>query len=172
MRREIQEAIDLLRTPDPKVHDRVLELVQQTVFSFSMKVCGHREDADDTSQELLFKATEHLPTLGHPGGLTTWLYTVAKNACLMKWRKTKSAPRKMLSLEELMPDRNELEALERSVPDSPEHSILREEAAKRVRHAVLQIPPQYRLSGWGSQRRPHVSRKKRCSFHIKLGFER
>jgi RNA polymerase sigma-70 factor (ECF subfamily) len=145
MRPEIQEAIDLLRTRDPQGHDRVLELIQQTVFSFSMKVCGHREDAEDTSQEVLFKATEHLPRLEDPGGLTTWLYTVAKNACLMKRRKTKSAPREMLSLEELMPDRHELEALEHSLPDSPEHSVLREEEAERVRHAVLQIPPQYRL---------------------------
>ena len=145
MRPEIQEAIDLLRTRDPKGHDRVLELIQQTVFSFSMKVCGHREDAEDTSQEVLFKATEHLPTLEDPGGLTSWLYTVAKNTCLMKRRRTKSAPGKMLSLEELMPDANELEALEGSVPDSPEHSILREEEAERVRHAVLQIPPRYRL---------------------------
>jgi len=145
MHAEIQAAIDLLRTRDPQGYDRVLELIQQTVFSFSMKVCGHREDAEDTSQEVLFKATEHLPRLKDPGGLTTWLYTVAKNACLMKRRKTKSAPREMLSLEELMPDRDELEALKHSLPDSPEYSILREEEAERVRHAVLQIPPQYRL---------------------------
>ena len=98
MRPEIQEAIDLLRSRDPNGTGRVLELIQQTVFSFSMKVCGHREDAEDTSQEVLFKATEHLPKLEDPGGLTTWLYTVAKNACLMRRRKSKSAPNEMLSL--------------------------------------------------------------------------
>jgi RNA polymerase sigma-70 factor (ECF subfamily) len=145
MRPEIQEAIDLLRSRDPKSSDRVLELIQQTVFSFSMKVCGHRQDAEDTSQEVLFKATEHLPTLKDPGGLTTWLYTVAKNACLMRRRKPKSAPHEMLSLDELMPDREELETLEKSVPDSPEHLVLREEEAERVRQAVLRIPPKYRL---------------------------
>lgn len=145
MRPEIQEAIELLRTRDPKVDDRVLELIQQTVFSFSMKVCGHREDAEDTSQEVLFKATEHLSKLADPGGLTTWLYTVAKNACLMRRRKSKSAPNEVLSLEDLMPDREELEALERATPDSPEHSVLREEQAESVRQAVLRIPPQYRL---------------------------
>jgi len=145
MRQEIQEAIEVLRSGDPTGTDRVLELIQQTVFSFSMKVCGHREDAEDTSQEVLFKATEHLPKLEDPGVLTTWLYTVAKNACLMRRRKSKSAPKEMLSLEELMPDRQELEALEQSVPDSPEHSLLREEEADRVRQAVLRIPPHYRL---------------------------
>ncbi|HVZ16502.1 MAG TPA: sigma-70 family RNA polymerase sigma factor, partial [Terriglobales bacterium] len=145
MRPEILEAIELLRTRDSKSADRVLELIQQTVFSFSMKVCGHREDAEDTSQEVLFKAIENLPKLTDPGGLTTWLYTVAKNACLMRRRKAKSAPHETLSLDELMPDREELEGLEQSVPDSPEHSVLREEEAERVRQAVLRIPPQYRL---------------------------
>jgi RNA polymerase sigma-70 factor, ECF subfamily len=145
MRPEIQEAIELLRRRDPTSSERVLELIQQTVFSFSMKVCGHREDAEDTSQEVLFKAIEHLPKLKDPGGLTTWLYTVAKNACLMRRRKTDSAPDEMLSLDKLMPDREELETLEQAVPESPEHSVLREEEAERVREAVLRIPPKYRL---------------------------
>ena len=145
MRPEIQEAIDLLRSRDPKSRDRVLDLIQQTVFSFSMKLCGHREDAEDTSQEVLLKAAEHLPKLKDPGGLTTWLYTVAKNACLMRRRKTKSAADEMLSLDELSPDREELETLEESVPDSPEHLVLRDEKAERVRQAVLRIPPKYRL---------------------------
>ena len=145
MRPEIQEAIELLRSRDPNGTDRVLELIQQTVFSFSMKVCGHREDAEDTSQEVLFKATEHLPKLEDPGGLTTWLYTVAKNACLMRRRKSKSAPSELLSLDELMPDREELERLGQSNAMSAERSVLREEEADRIRQAVLRIPPQYRL---------------------------
>jgi RNA polymerase sigma-70 factor (ECF subfamily) len=144
MRPEIQEAIELLRRRDPTSSERVLELIQQTVFSFSMKVCGHREDAEDTSQEVLFKAIEHLPKLKDPGGLTTWLYTVAKNACLMRRRKWE-APDEALSLDNLMPDHEELETLEQADPDSPEHSVLREEEAERVREAVLRIPPKYRL---------------------------
>jgi RNA polymerase sigma-70 factor (ECF subfamily) len=145
MRPVIRDAIDLLRSRDPKSRDRVLELIQQTVFSFSMKLCGNRADAEDTSQEVLYKAAEHLTKLEDPGGLTTWLYTVAKNACLMSRRRPKSAPDEIRSLDELMPDREGLEALKQSVPSSPEHSVLREEEAARVRQAVLRIHPQYRL---------------------------
>ena len=145
MRPEIREAIDLLRSRDPKSRDRVLELIQQTVYSFSMKLCGHREDAEDASQEVLVKAAKHLPKLEDPGGLTTWLYTVAKNACLMQRRKPKSAPARIGSLDDLMPDREQLEALEHSGPGSPEHLVLREEEAERVRQAVLRLPPRYRL---------------------------
>lgn len=145
MRPEIQEAIDLLRNDHRTDNDRILELIQQTVFSFSMKVCGHREDAEDTSQEVLVAAAKHLENLNEPQGLTSWLYTVAKNACLMRRRKSKSQPEEMLSIEELMPDREELESLQQLPPESPEASLLREEEAERVRDAVLRIPPQYRL---------------------------
>ena len=36
--------------------ERALAVVQQTAFSFSMKVCGHREDAEDTAQETMIRA--------------------------------------------------------------------------------------------------------------------
>ena len=31
------------------------KFTQQAVFSSSMKVCGHREDGEDTSQEVVFE---------------------------------------------------------------------------------------------------------------------
>jgi len=37
-----------------------------TVFSFSMKVCGQREDAEDTMQEVLVKAIPYLPKFESP----------------------------------------------------------------------------------------------------------
>ena len=60
-------------------------------------------------------------------------------------RQSKFAPRHQLSLDELMPEREELERLERARQDSPETSVLRAEDAERVRQAVLQLPPAYRL---------------------------
>src|SRR5262249_49703667 len=96
-------------------------------------------------QEVLLRATDHLAKLEDPGGLTTWLYTVAKNTCLMRRRHSRSTPDRTLSLAALMPDREDLETLGQSVPDSPEHSLLREEQAELVREALLRIPPQYRL---------------------------
>lgn len=39
-----------------------------------------------------------------------WLYKVAKSRCLMSRRKSKFAPNGALSLEQLMPDRKELDS--------------------------------------------------------------
>ena len=53
MRAEIEQAVQLMRRGDPESLESALALLQNTVFSFSMRVCGQREDAEDTMQEVL-----------------------------------------------------------------------------------------------------------------------
>ena len=145
MRPEISQAVELLRQNDPAALERALALLQETVFSFSMKVCGQREDAEDTMQEVLFKSVPYLPRFSSPQALSVWLYKVAKNRCLMNRRKSKFAPQKELALDELMPDRRELESLAGNNGESPETSALRAERAQWLRDAILRLPPAYRL---------------------------
>jgi RNA polymerase sigma-70 factor (ECF subfamily) len=145
MRPEINQVVQLIQRNDPKSLEEALELLQNTVFSFSMKVCGQRQDAEDTMQEVLLKSIPYLPKLDSPKALMVWLYKVAKNRCLMTRRKSKFAPQEDLSLEELMPDRRELEGLSGQAAATPETLFLRRENAKRLRATVQKLPPEYRL---------------------------
>ena len=113
MRPEIEQAVQLIQQHDPKSLEEALALLQNTVFSFSMKVCGQRQDAEDTMQEVLLKSVPNLAKFDNPKALMVWLYKVAKTRCLMSRRKSKFAPKEALSLDELMPDRRELETLVR-----------------------------------------------------------
>ena len=83
MRPEIEQAVQLLQRGDDAALEQALALLQNTVFSFSMRVCGQREDAEDTMQEVLLKSVPHLPKFDSPKALVVWLYKVAKNRCLM-----------------------------------------------------------------------------------------
>jgi RNA polymerase sigma-70 factor (ECF subfamily) len=74
-----------------------------------------------------------------------WLYKVAKNRYLMSRRKSKFAPKQALSLEDLMPDRKELEKLSGNADGTPETSLMQRENVKRLREAVQKLPPAYRL---------------------------
>src|SRR5579864_6026004 len=145
MRPEIEQAVQLIQRKDPKSLEEALALLQNTVFSFSMKVCGQRQDAEDTMQEVLLKSVPSLSKFESPRALMVWLYKVAKTRCLMSRRKSKFAPKEALSLEELMPDRRELEKLSGGAEGSPETALLRRENAKRLREAVRKLPPEYRL---------------------------
>jgi len=145
MRPELEKALEILQTGDDAGVEQALALLQNTVFSFSMRVCGHREDAEDTMQEVLLKSVSQLPKFSSPKALVVWLYKVAKNRCLMSRRKSKFAPARELSLEELMPDRKELEQLSAGGKINPESFAIRSEEASRLRHAVQKLPPQYRI---------------------------
>src|ERR1700752_4759688 len=145
MRAEIEEAVQLLQRGDDGSVEQALALLQNTVFSFSMRVCGQREDAEDTMQEVLLKSVPQLPKFQNPKALLVWLYKVAKNRCLMTRRKSKFAPTQELSLDQLIPDRNELERLTADGRIDPEAFAIRSEEASRLRYTVRKLPPPYRI---------------------------
>lgn len=111
MRTEIIRASELLRKNTPEAAEEAIGLLQNTVFSFSMKMCGHRQDAEDTMQEVLFRSLKHLSKLDGPNALAAWLYTVTRNRCHRMRRGPFEANGKKLSLEELIPDDEELRSL-------------------------------------------------------------
>ena len=145
MRPELTKATELLHSGDTGAVERAIELLQGTVFSFSMKVCGHREDAEDTMQDVLLKALPYLSKIESPQALAVWLYKVARNRCWMSRRRSKFAPTETLALDDLLPDASELESLTSEADKSPEANVLSAESAEQVQEAVLRIPPQYRL---------------------------
>jgi RNA polymerase sigma-70 factor, ECF subfamily len=145
MRPEIQQAVLLLQRGDEKALEEALALLQNTVFSFSMRVCGQREDAEDTMQEVLLKSVPHLSKFDSPKALVVWLYKVAKNRCLMSRRRSKFAPAQDLSLEELMPDRMEFDHLGMDGSINPEAFAIRSEEGGGLRQSIQRLPAQYRI---------------------------
>jgi RNA polymerase sigma-70 factor, ECF subfamily len=144
VRTEIEQAVELLRSGEPESMEKALALLQETVFSFSMRVCQQREDAEDTMQEVLVKSVPVLSRFESPKALVVWLYKVAKNRCLMTRRKSKFAPKQELSLEQLMPNRKELETIVQGVVN-PEAFAIRSQEARSLRDAIQKLPPQYRI---------------------------
>jgi RNA polymerase sigma-70 factor (ECF subfamily) len=145
MRPELIRATDLLRLNTPESVEEAVGLLQNTVYSFSMKVCGHPEDAEDTMQEVLFRSLEHLAKIQDPQDLAIWLYTVTRNRCWRMRRKRSHAPTKMLSLDELMPSDEEMGLLLQGAGNDPEGNLLRAEQRYLLHQAILRIPAPMRI---------------------------
>jgi RNA polymerase sigma-70 factor (ECF subfamily) len=145
MRPELIQATELLHRNTPEAVEEAIGLLQNTVYSFSMKVCGHRQDAEDTMQEVLSGSLGHLAKLQDPQALALWLYTVTRNRCWRMRRKVASAPKHILSLDELMPDEAELGRLLQDAAEGPEGNLLHAEQHYLLHQAVLHIPVQLRM---------------------------
>jgi len=145
MRPELIEAVRLLRSNDRESVSEAISLLQNTVYAFSMKVCGHPEDAEDTMQDVLVRSLPHLAKISDPRALAAWLYTVTRNRCWRIRRKSVHAPKQTLSLEELMPDEMELSLLLQDVAANPESRVLLDEQNQLLHKVILSVPPEYRL---------------------------
>ena len=144
MRAELAQAVGLLRSETPQEIEKAIELLQNTVFSFSMKVCGHREDAEDTMQEVLYRSLRHLVRIEDPSALAVWLYTVTRNRCWRMRRKDAHTARQV-PLDELMPGDGELERLLQDSAPGPERRAIKTEEQRLLQRAVLRLPPQLRI---------------------------
>lgn len=111
-----------------------------------MKVCGTREDAQDTAQETLIRLARQLREFPDARALAVWLYKVAKTQCLMSRRKSKFAPAEMLSLDALMPtDSARSPAAKEPWQITPEEIVLKQELRSRLEGAIHALPKPYRL---------------------------
>jgi RNA polymerase sigma-70 factor (ECF subfamily) len=135
-----------IRADEPGAFDEFVRRFGRRIYAFGMKFCGEREDAKDVLQDTLIQAYRSLRELEHPAAMTSWLYRVAANACLMKRRKGKFEPEVEISLEELMPRPGTTAGDE--IPDLtalPHDEAVRAETKARVRAAIGDLPPGYRI---------------------------
>lgn len=144
---EIELARDLL-AGKPESFDRFVEHFRAKVFQYSWLMCRDREDAEDVSQDTLMKVFENFDQLREPERVRPWIFRIARNACLMKRRKSVFAPVQELSLDEFLPARHEdgehvhLQIADWS--DLPDHRLLRAELRNALDRAIGELPDTYR----------------------------
>ena len=107
MERETEvELARQLMAGEPDAFDRFVEHFRAKIFQYSWLMCGHREDAEEVAQETLLRVFESFEGLREPERVRSWVFRIAKNACLMKRRKSVFAPSQELSLDGFLPAMN------------------------------------------------------------------
>jgi RNA polymerase sigma-70 factor (ECF subfamily) len=134
-----------LQKNTPEAIEQAIGLLQHTVFSFSMKMCGHRQDAEDTMQEVLFRSLKYLGKIEGPNALAAWLYTVTRNRCHRMRRGHFDGNGKKFSLDELIPDDEDLRRLLANEEGGPERDAIRAEEHHLLHEAVLRLPTPLRM---------------------------
>ena len=100
------------------------------------------------AQETLLKVFESFDQLREPERVRPWVFRIARNACLMKRRKSVFAPARELSLEEFMPRSAVGDGhLRPQIADwsaLPEDQALRSEMKQVLDRAIAGLPESYR----------------------------
>lgn len=135
-------------TGDAEAFNRFAEHFRAKIFHYTWLMCGHREDAEEVAQDTLLKVFESFSQLREPERVRPWVFQIARNACLMKRRKSVFAPSKELSLDEFQPawehdgGHRKLQIADWS--DLPDRQILQSEMRQAIEKAISAVPENYR----------------------------
>ena len=129
------------RAGDRAALEALLERYQTPVYGFGMKICGNPEDAKDVLQETLLTMARDIHNFRGKSSLSTWLYTIARNACIRMHRRSKFAPEVESSLE--IDAATEAKGIA-DPAHSAEEVLARKQVERALAQAIDELDPIYR----------------------------
>ncbi|HKB86033.1 MAG TPA: sigma-70 family RNA polymerase sigma factor [Ignavibacteriaceae bacterium] len=135
------ELIEEAKKGNKKALAEIVKKYEQTIYNFSFKICRDREKAENIMQETFFSMVKSLSQFDGNSKLSTWLYRIVANHCLMQARKEKN--RSYISLEN-----DEDLYSERHIADwasLPYKSTENDELRSILDRAIKKLSPDYRI---------------------------
>jgi RNA polymerase sigma-70 factor, ECF subfamily len=151
---------DALSRSDEAALVQLYERFRRPIHSYSFRLLGSQEDADDVTQEVFIRAFTSWQTLSEHEHLSSWLYRIATNLCVdilrrrkrISWRSLNSRRHgdESSSEENLANDISSFLADDGGIPDIAEREVIRltlaalpmEYSVVLVLHAAQGIPYQ------------------------------
>ena len=119
--------------------ERFVEHFRSKIFHYSWLMCGQPDDAEEVAQEVLLKVFQNFRQLREPEHVRAWIFRIAKNACLIKRRKSVFAPQAEVSVDDLAPA-SEITDTARL----PDEELNRGEVRAVLHQVITELPPAYR----------------------------
>lgn len=141
LRMEEKELIEKAQAGDKQSLAELVKNYEQTIYNFAFKICRDKNYAEQIMQETFYSMVKSLHQFDHNSKLSTWLYRIVANHCLMMARKAKSRP--FVSLDD---DENLFE--DRYAADwstIPYKDTENKELKKILDMAIQNLSPDYRL---------------------------
>lgn len=133
-----QDLLERARHGDAHAVDELLARHQKQVYRFGLRMCGDEEAALEVLQQTLLTAFRTLHSFRQEAALSTWLYQIARSACMKHRRPTQVDVRRMVTL-----DSPEARRVESDKPD-PEARAHAREMAEVLEAAILALPESQR----------------------------
>lgn len=135
------ELIKRARNGDKEALANIVKTYEQTIYNFSFKICRDKERAEHTMQETFMSMVKSLHQFSGKSKLSTWLYTVVSNHCLMLARSQKKYTHASLDDEEVFID-------EKNIADwkiTPSKVAENNELKKVLDESIKQLPQDYKI---------------------------
>ena len=141
----MQTDSDLVRmsqVDDTRAFDELVIRYRQKVFRLAYRILRNEDDAAETLQDTFLSAYKGIKRFKQESTFSTWLYRIATNASLMRFRKRRD---NLVSIEQSQTDSEEAEPL--AIPDwtrQPMQDLLDSETRQMMDDSIRRLPAQLR----------------------------
>jgi len=135
-----KDLVRLAQDGETRAFDELVHRYSSKVYRLAFKILHHEEDAAEAAQDAFLSAFRGLPNFKSQSTFSTWLYRIATNASLMRYRKRRA---NHVSLEQSqMEDGEPLELPDWSA--QPLDELLTGETRDAMREGVEKLPEDLR----------------------------
>jgi RNA polymerase sigma-70 factor, ECF subfamily len=116
--------------------EEIFQRYKKPILNYSLRVLGHRADAEDVTTEIFMTILTNKFAYQPQAKFSTWLYTVARNACVTRLRRR----RHIVSIWFTKTEEQEVE--EWDIPDTkdlPREELIKKETARAVRQVIAKM---------------------------------
>jgi RNA polymerase sigma-70 factor (ECF subfamily) len=133
---------------DPTAFNEIVTRHKQKIFNYVYRMIGNSDEAEDMTQDVFVKMYVSLSSFRSESSVTTWLYRIAGNLCIDRYRKRNRRDNafggETVSLD-VRVDRNGPAAAEISDDRSePLLMLERAELDRQIRSALAKLPQKMR----------------------------
>ncbi|MBI5711063.1 MAG: sigma-70 family RNA polymerase sigma factor [Candidatus Eisenbacteria bacterium] len=137
-----EELVRIAQAGDTRAFDELVKRYQEKVYRLSFKILRHEQDAAEALQDAFLSAFRGIRNFKAESTFSTWLYRIATNASLMKYRKRRD---NVFSLDQSQSHNEDAEPLQ--IPDwstQPVKDLLDAETREVMEQAVRHLPEDLR----------------------------
>ncbi len=135
--------VEQARAGDSGAFEQLVMQYERQIFRTALHITQNREDAEDITQDVFFKAFQKLNQFQGNSKFSTWLVRIAVNESLMRLRKRRSS--KTVSIDQ------DVETDGGSIPrdfaewrPNPEQNYSQAQLAEILRRTIAGLPPGFR----------------------------
>jgi len=132
-----EDLIKQYQSGDQKAVEMIYQRYKKGVLNFCLRILGNRAEAEDITADTFVVLFTHQYTQQSTAKFSTWLFTVARNKCISRIRKTKNQTLLWFS------PKHSQEATQWEVKDSsetPREELEKREASIKVKEVLNQLP--------------------------------
>jgi RNA polymerase sigma-70 factor (ECF subfamily) len=136
------ELVKVAQAGDTRGFDELVHRYQDKVYRLCFKILRHEDDAAEALQDAFLSAYRGLKKFKAESTFSTWLYRIATNASLMKYRKRRDGH---VSLEQSQSTNEDSETMQ--LPDwsqQPAQDLLDAETREVMTEGIQRLPEELR----------------------------